>query len=569
MLKQIRISQFATIEHLEAEFDAGLTVITGETGAGKTVFMDALSLIAGARTNPSMVRAGADRADVSVTFDVQHIVRVTHWLREHGFPQDDGHCTLRRTLSAQGRTRSYVNGVPAAVVQLRELGALLIRLHRQNEHLRLLQHDEQLRLLDAHGGCSDLAAEVAGLFAERREIERRVEALGRQAQGSDRLSLLHYQLEELEAQDLSERMIDDLDAEHDRLLHANRYRELVEQSIHTLGGADDSLVAVLGRQAAELSRIPGGDRLATVRELLETAGDMLADAVRELRSCSDGIAIDPDRLQELDNRIGLLHDLARKHRVSLRALPEHARQLQEERQQLQQASTELDKLHAQGASLQAEYQRKALQLRVRRQVAAQSLGEAVTACFPQLGMKGGCFLVRLTERDERPAQSGLDEVEFEVSGGRFQRPGPLSRVASGGELSRTSLALQLVIASGVELPTLVFDEVDAGVGGRAAGMVGQSLRRLASHAQVLCVTHLPQVAVQGQWHQRLVKKTGADTVITELQQLGGAGRIDEIARMIGGVEITAKTMDVAAEMLENAAGDRKGNAAETMALRSR
>lgn len=550
MLINICISQFRTIEYLESNFANGLTVITGETGTGKSILIDALSLAVGGRTNPIMIRIGANSATVEAKFITDNQVRVKRWLEQHNLAKDNC-CILRRTLSIGGRSKAFINGAQVMVSQLRELGGVLINLHRQNEHLRLLQRPEQLLLLDAYSGRLDLVEKVGRLFEQQKSLLQKFEECKTQAQNSDRLALLDYQLEELEQQNITADLLEDLNIQHKKLAHADEYRMLTEQVLESLYTDDNSLLSTLVQVCGDLEKINlQDDNLQSALDLLSSGQVHLEEAVRELRVCNEGILTDPDKLKKVQESISVIHELARKHKLSPRDLPQYTQQLRAEKQLLEDAVTEVDKLQERLQQGQSEYRKVALQLRAIRQEKVKDLELAVTACLPQLGMQNGRFFARLSESAERPAITGIDELDFFVSGGKSQKPCLLSQVASGGELSRISLALQLIIAKQVQLPTLVFDEADTGVGGGIAEMIGLTLRQLAEHTQVLCVTHLPQVAVQGHQHQRLLKRDGENAAITELMQLTEDNRADEIARMIGGIDITLNAKHLALEMLD-------------------
>ncbi len=555
MLTSVRISQFRAIALLEAELDSGLTVVTGETGAGKSVLIDALSLAAGARAGPNVVRVGADRADVVIVFTLTDLPKANDWLQEHELDAD-GRCVLRRTVSRNGRSQAYVNGVPVTIGLLREIGGILINLHRQNEQQRLLQRAEQMYLLDAFGGCLQLRRKVGKLFMHRQHLQQRIDQLDTSAGDmADRLALLDYQLEELERLQLAPGEVEELDSEFEGLAHASEYRELADTAIDALYENDNSLGSGLERQLQQLGDIGAPpNQLKTALELLTTAHMHVEEAVAELRAYRDGIAIDPDRLQVVEARIAEIHDLARKHRLrpsELRALMER---LSAEKSELESDEVVCQQLREELRETDSSYREAALLLRSARTRAAGRLGAEVTGNLHDLGMPGGSFQIRLSVRDDQPTPAGLDDIDFLVSGGAGQKIGRLAEIASGGELARISLALQLVIADRIQPPTLVFDEADVGIGGGVGEMVGRMLRSLANHAQVLCVTHLPQVAVQGRWHFRLLKSLGADAAITEIQQVANESRTSEIARMMGGIEVTSRTMDLAREMLGKAAG---------------
>ncbi|GIX21243.1 MAG: hypothetical protein KatS3mg121_0026 [Gammaproteobacteria bacterium] len=559
MLTQLLIRDFAIIDAAELEFGPGMTALTGETGAGKSILLDALGLVLGDRADPAALAEDAPRAEVSAVFDVGGLPAVRDWLRRHTLDRGEL-CILRRVVPREGASRAYINDSPVTVQRLRELGEQLVSIHGQHAHQALLHRDVQRRRLDDHGDTGALHERVAETYRAWREADAEHRRLLEAAQARDeRLAWLRDMVGELDAVLAGGEDWDTLEEEHRRLAHAEALMQAAGEALRALYEDDDAVHDRLGRHAAALERVLAHDgRLAPAVEALGGALAQIEDAAETLRDYLADLNLDPERLRWVEARMGALHDLARKHRVEPRALPETAERLRRERDELERLSDALAEAAPRLARLRRDYLAAAAELSAARAAAAERLGTAVSEAMQTLGMRGGRFAVRVEPREHDPetgagfSADGLDRVEFVVAANPGQRLQPLAKVASGGELSRISLAIQMITARSEPIPTLIFDEVDAGVGGAVAEVVGRQLRRLGEQRQVLCVTHLPQVAAQAHHHLRIRKEPAGRGVHTRVDTLDRAARVEEIARMLGGMTITATTREHAEEMLARA-----------------
>ena len=555
MLRHLHIRNFAIVEHLELEFAPGMSVLSGETGAGKSILLDALGLTLGDRADSSVVRHGSERADISATFDLRDIPAVHGWLKEHELDSED-ECIMRRTVNADGGSRAFINGQPVPLTSLRELGEQLVDIHGQHAHQSLLKRDLQRQLLDDYAGITPEVQKLGGHYRQWRSLHDELEQLRQvQKDREARLELLRYQVDELDKLGLSAEELEALDAEHGRLANASRLAEGSQQISALLQDDDEnSAISLLERGLAQLQELQGYDaRLATASELLEGAIIQAKEGASELRHYADNVEIDPHRLMEVEQRLGTIHDLARKHHVDREQLPGLLLTLQAELSNLEASESRFGSLEGEIASLRKVYEKQADAISGKRKEAALQLSQLVTANMQELGMGGGRFEIVIDQSEgNEPAAHGWDRVELMVTANPGQPLRPLAKVASGGELSRISLAIQVIAAGSGGIPTLIFDEVDVGVGGGTAEMVGRQLRRLGSERQVLCVTHQPQVAAQGHHHFQIRKNSSKGATRTEVLALSGEERIAEVARMSGGVEITEQTLSHAREMIARA-----------------
>jgi DNA repair protein RecN (Recombination protein N) len=556
MLSLIRVKNYAVIDEVEVELGAGFSVLTGETGAGKSILVDALALALGDRADANAVRQGAERAEISVSFDCTADAAALPWLRERGL--DDGEsCTLRRVIGAEGRSRAFINGQPATLQDLKTLGGLLIDIHGQHEHQSLLEGSSQRALLDAHGNLGALAERVAAAHAEWRRLEQDLAA--RREAGSDRaaqIELLRFQVGELEALGLKPGEHAELRAERDRLAN-------VDALLRAVGGALDRLYeneagaayAAVVQARQELDQVAAHDpSLGALRDQLASVEIELREIEPALGHYRDRIEADPARLEWLDERLAKIRALARRHSVDDAGVASVLDALRERLSALDGDGESLEALTAKVDGARAKYFEVAAKLSAGRRKQAAVLAREVTAQLPELGMPHGEFRIELERKaDERADGTGLERVEFQVKLNPGQPFGSLSKMASGGELSRISLAIEVVRSGASPIPSFVFDEVDAGIGGRVAEIVGRKLAQLAARRQILCVTHLPQVASQGQRHYRVVKLTDGKTSRTNVRSLSAEERVEELSRMLGGIEITAATRAHAAEMIDRAA----------------
>ena len=551
MLSELAVDDLILVSGLELELAGGMTALTGETGAGKSILIDALGLTLGDKADAAMIRSGCERAEVSARFGLGANPAARAWLAEQDL--DDGvECLIRRVLTRKGRGRAYINGRATSTAQLRTLGDLLVDIHGQHAHQSLLRPAAQRALLDAYGAHQALSAEVAAAHRGYRELDRRWQALNRaSSERAERLELLRFQVEELDALGLGADELEALDAEQRRLANLERLRATTAALVEQLYEGEQSLRDGLGHAAGELAALRALDpALGEPEEMLAGATVQVEEAAAALRQYLDALEMDPNRLATVEARLGEIHDLARKYRVAPEALGAALEQRRAELETLEQADISAGALAAERERARGTLLERARALSAARRSAAERLAETVTAAMQELGMAGGRFSVEVgAEETREPGSSGLDEVAFLVSANPGQPLQPLARVVSGGELSRISLAIQVATAEVGTIPTLVFDEVDVGIGGGVAEIVGRLLARLGRARQVLCVTHLPQVAAQADQHLRVRKRAEAGETFTEIALLGAEQRVEEIARMLGGTEITATTRAHAAEML--------------------
>ncbi len=554
MLTRLSVRNFAVVEAAEIELGKGLTVVTGETGAGKSLLVDALLLLSGARADAGLVRAGCDRAELSAEFDLEHAPATRAWLGEQAM-DDEGTCNLRRVIAAEGGSRAWINGRPASLNQLSELAATLVEIHGQHEHQALLERGQQLQLLDAFGGLQDQATRVRELATRHREIVARERVLSGGEDAQARIELLRHELSELERWALPPEALAELETQHQRLANAGRLAEGASGLAELLDGDSEYATSrSLARARSELEKLAALDpSLKEPLELLDTAGIQLGEAGDALSRYAQDLDLDPNRYAEVDAHLAALHDLARRHRVPASELHARAGSLREELQALEGAGDALARLAAQRAQLLRDYAAAAQALSQSRTAAAKKLGEAVTELMGELGMPGGSFAVDLQPQPgDEPDAQGSERCEFTVSANPGMPLRPLRRVASGGELSRIGLAIEVAALGADATGTMVFDEVDAGIGGAVAETVGAKLRALGSRCQVLCVTHLPQVAAQGHAHLHVAKSVEGKSTRTHIAALDAMGRNEELARMLGGVEIDREARAHAKKMLERA-----------------
>jgi DNA repair protein RecN (Recombination protein N) len=561
MLIQLRIRDFAIVEDLELELATGMTAVTGETGAGKSILVDAIGLLLGDRADSGTVRQGAERADISAVFDLEQLPTARAWLAERDL-DTERECHLRRVIASNGRSRNYINGVPQPAQALRDLGELLVDIHGQHEHQSLLRRDSQRQLLDHHAGHLALVNELAHAFQTWSERRQELQAL-RQAstERNARSDILGYHLRELTALNLAEGEVAELAADQRRLANASQLLEIGQQLLMALTDGDgDTLTDRLNHSLHDLESLKRLDpRLGPIGELLNAAAIQIQEAAGELRGYVQDLDLDPAHLARVEQRLTAAHQLARKHRITPEELPALRVRFETELDTLQHSETRLETLEQAVKDALAAYRHHARELSERRMVAAHELDERISQTLAGLGMPGGRFATVLTLLD-KPTATGAENVEFQVSANPGQPLRPLAKVASGGELSRISLAIQVIAAHAARIPTLIFDEVDTGIGGGVAEVVGRQLRALGQGRQVLCVTHLPQVAAQAHQQLKVEKQTDGANTHTEVRWLAMEERVTEIARMLGGLELTANTLAHAQEMVEKAAATTPASA---------
>lgn len=553
MLETLYVKDFAIVERAEINFGTGLTVVTGETGAGKSLLVDALLLLAGSRGDSGLVRHGCDRAELSARFAIEGRDDLLAWLRAEDL-DDDHQCELRRVIRSEGSSRAWINGRPVALAQLKALGERLIEIHGQHEHQTLLDRAAQMDLLDAFGGHGEARQAVTGIAQSWRQAQARIGALTGGADHAERIDWLSHQLTELDHHALDADAFATLEDDHRRLANAGQLVQGCAGLAERIDGdGEAALTRLLHRAQAEAQRLAELDpRLGGLGELIEAARIQVEEAGDTLGRYQDALDLDPERLAEIEAQLTKLHELSRKHRRPMGELKALAEELRGELDALRGAGAELARLHDEAARLAADYRQAAQRLSEARAQAGGRLATAVTALMAELGMAGRFEVQLEAETDTQPSAGGAERCEFLVSTNPGQPPRALRKVASGGELSRIGLAIEVAALGADATGTMVFDEVDSGVGGAVAEIVGQKLRRLAAGCQVLCVTHLPQVAAQGHQHLRVAKSSDAASTSVRIERLDETARRDEVARMLGGVEITRQTLAHARQMLDSA-----------------
>ncbi len=551
MLTHLSIRNYAISDSLEIELEPGMTVLTGETGAGKSIMLDALGLALGDRADSGVVRLGAERADIHALFDISGIPAAHAWLDERELGAGD-ECMLRRTITSEGRSRAYINGQPATLQDVKQLGGLLIDIHSQHAHQSLLKKTHQRELLDAFGGCTVLCKQVEQHYPDHLRIDRELNTLEQNvAEQSAQEQLLRYQLDELERLNLQAGETEELERQQTLLANAE---QILAANHHSLQLCREGEVNVLGIIQQALSSLTskqfGSPAQEAAAQLLENAKIQVEEAASELQSAIDAIDLDQERLQEVEERLDIIYQTARKHRVQAEELPALQQRLSDELATLDASDEHLEQLRKKRSEALSQYTAEAQALSKQRQKAAVAIKKKIEKKLAELAMKHCRIEFTLTPLDtDRPHNHGLEDVEILIQTNPNTAMSPLSKIASGGELSRISLAIQVVTAQVATMPTVVFDEVDVGIGGATAEIVGQMLNDLGQRCQVLCVTHQAQVASQGDHHIQVSKTGNGDTLRTQLQILDDDRKVEEIARMLGGVAITENTLAHAKEML--------------------
>ena len=551
MLRTLAIRDFVIVDTIELEFSSGFTVFTGETGAGKSILIDALNLALGGRGDASMVREaseknGSGKADISAEFIVNESVAA--WLQTNDFTSDDQQLLLRRVIDNAGRSKAYINGIPASATQLRELGDLLVDIHGQHAHQSLLKAEAQRTLLDMQGGLQAQVAEVGALFRVWRNLCKQREEFEKNAKNIllER-ERLEWQVNELTKLQVKEGEWDAISQEHSRLAHAASLLEGAQEAADVISESERPMLSQLSALQQKLAKLQDYDEaLKPVVEALDSARINLQESAYALNDYLDRVDLDPARLREVEARVEILHSTARRFHVAPEALHLELQTLSAQLQQLA-GVTDMEALKAQEASAQAAYLKAAQKLSKARTAVAKSLSAAVTDAMQDLSMSGGSFSIALNPCEANA--HGIEQVEFLVAGHTGVQARPLAKVASGGELARISLAISVITSCATATPTLIFDEVDSGIGGGVAEVVGRLLKRLGQDRQVLCVTHLPQVASQANHHFEVSKRSQQGKTVSQIVALDNKQRVEEIARMLGGIEITATTRKHARELL--------------------
>jgi len=554
MLTHLTLRDFAVVSAAEVALEPRLTVVSGETGAGKSLLVDALLCLTGTRADAGMVRHGAERAELSAEFALDDCPSARAWLAENEL-DDEGGCQLRRVIRADGGSRAWINGRPATLAQLEELGAMLVEIHGQHEHQALLERAHQLELLDAYGQHAALLLESRKQARHWSEAGRALAELAQGGDVSERIAYLQHQHDELARERLDADAIEALLGGHRRQANAAALSAAYAGALARLSGEDGRpLARSLGSLHAELSRhLDSEPRLEEVAALLDSARIQADEAASLIERLADELDTDPAAMQELESRLSRLHELARKHRLPLTELAARQESLATELESLRGAGERAGALAAEREAAHAAWRDAARKLSQARTQAAQEFSTAVAQVLGELGMAGSVFSVELQPTsDDAPSAAGAERCEFLVSANPGQPPRPLRKVASGGELARISLAIEVAALGLDEVPTMVFDEVDSGIGGAVAEVVGQKLRALGAQRQVLCVTHLPQVAAQGHQHLQVSKAIAGGGAASAVARLDDKARVEEVARMLGGVEITRETRANAKQMLQKA-----------------
>ena len=554
MLQTLSLRDFVIVDQLELDFSSGFTVLTGETGAGKSILLDALALVLGERADSSQIREGCSRAEISALFriDAQQIKHFNQWLDEQGFPiEDDGKgLLLKRTVEANGRSRAFINGSVATLAQLREAGDQLVDIHGQHAHQLLLKGGAQRELLDRHANHLDLVTEVSQLFKILSDSRRKLEQAENAGQDIEReRERLEWQLEELTELSPQEGEWTTIQGEHARLANGAKIMSGCQEAIDALSDADNSVESTLSKASANIGALAEHDStLSDISQTLESAQIQIDEAVHGLNRYLQKLDLDPARLNEVEERMQALHGAARKYRTEADDLPKLLLDTTERLEALT-ASQNIEALRERVKQEELAYLKQAKQLSQKRNKAAQDLGQQVTTAMQDLSMAGGQLEIALLPLAEGGAH-GLEQIEFLVAGHAGSTPRSLAKVASGGELARISLAISVITSKASFTPTLIFDEVDAGIGGAVAETVGKLLRQLGGSHQILCVTHLPQVAAQGNHHLKVSKSQAGDKTLSQVMPLGRSERVEEVARMLGGATITDTTRRHARELLE-------------------
>ncbi len=551
MLTSIHIRHLVTIEELSLELDSGMSALTGETGAGKSILIDSLGLVLGNKADISLIRNGHEKAEITAIFDLSDNTEAMQWLKEHELLDDSSDCLVRRVLTIKGRSRAFINNTPVTLTSLIQLGEKLVDIHGQHAHQSLLKAPYQRALLDAYASNEELLKKMQRCWRQWNTASRELSRLQQQeTDRHSRIELLQFQCEELENFDLSEHEWPQLESEQRRLSNAGLLRERCEVLLETLYH-DNGVAQQLQRSLTILEELREIDKLpADSLEMLQSALIEVEESSHTLHQYADDIQLDPKRLASVDQRLSDILQLARKHQLEPAELPLHLATLQQQLAKLLQSDEQLEILQRQIDKHLQQWGKLAGRLSHSRRKAAESLAAQVSTTMQQLSMPDGRFSVKLHSIEERqPTAHGLEKIAFYFSANPGQLQQPLSKAASGGELSRISLAIQVATIGLAKIPTLIFDEVDVGIGGGVAEIVGKLLRRLGDGRQVLCVTHLPQVAAQAHHHLLVEKQRCNNSTQTRIIPLEDSQRVDEVARMLGGVEMTERTLEHAQEML--------------------
>ena len=551
MLTSLYVENFAIVSSLELDFKDKMSAFTGETGAGKSIMIDALMLALGERADAAVIRSGAEKCPTSAT---------NKWLKYNDAETDD-EISLRRVIYAEGRSKSYINGIPFSLQKVKELSETLVDIHGQHQHQTLLKHQTHRKQLDEFAGHNDLLADTAKHYQNWHAIQQKLNALNEQHDDPEKIALLQYQLDELRQLNLIDGEVEELHSEHKLLHHAKDYLENIQAIVDILGADDEpNVISMLGNVLQILQGLPQDNaQILTASDLINNALIQCEETCNEINSFAAKVQLDPERLAIIETRMGELHRIARKYHIDVQQLNTKITELESTQQLLN--NNQQQKQHLQEKLLNAQnlYQASALKLRASRLKHSKNLSNEITAVIQNLGMPKGFVEIELTPLDKMHSY-GLDKVEYKVCTNPGMKPDSLSKIISGGELSRISLAIQMITAQRGATPTLFFDEVDVGIGGATAALVGQLLRKLGERLQIFCVTHQPQVAANAHQHFKVAKEVKSGKTYTNIQLLDNAEKINEIARMLGGIEVTEQTKLHAQEMLRLAEHNEESSA---------
>ncbi|TEW44551.1 DNA repair protein RecN [Psychromonas algicola] len=557
MLSQLTVQHFAIVKFLELDFNQGMTTITGETGAGKSIAIDALGLCLGNRADLSMIRQGADKAEVSARFNLSDTPKALEWLRnndlENSLSDNPNECLLRRIITTEGRSRAYINSTPVPSSQLKSLGQLLVNIHGQHAHQSLLRNDTQLAIIDDYASHQPLLQKVKDTYQGCHFLKKQLQQQQlSQQEKQARKQLLEYQIVELDEFALGEDEFAEIEAEHKKLANSGALLESTQVSLNLLSdGEEVDALSLLQKSITLLeTQVQHDEQLANIVESLQVAVIQIEEAGYELRQYTEKLELDPEQFQQLEERLSQALTLARKHQVQPEMLYAFHQKLSKEYQQLNNSEVQIEQLTTELENAQEDYAKHAKKLSQSRKRYAKELSEKITKSIQKLNMEDGRFEVALTQNETTNLSPlGIDNIEFQVAANAGQGLQNLGKVASGGELSRISLAIQVIISQRVSTPTLIFDEVDVGISGATAAVVGNLLRQLGESTQILCVTHLPQVAGNGHQHMIVNKESDGKTTNTNMQLLNNKQRVEELARLLGGDSITEHTLANAQDLL--------------------
>ncbi|WKY58614.1 DNA repair protein RecN [Vibrio sp. SNU_ST1] len=551
MLAHLSVNNFAIVKSLQLELSKGMTTITGETGAGKSIAIDALGLCLGGRSDAGMVRQGEEKTEVSAAFLLENNLHATRWLEDNEL-LDGGECILRRTISKEGRSRAFINGSPVPLSQLKSLGQLLINIHGQHAHHQLMKSDYQMAMLDQYAGHLNLLKSTRNAYQSWRQADNHLKELRENSQQNQaQKQLLEYQIKELNELSIGEEEYEDLEQEHKRLSNSGELATTCQQAIELIyEGEEVNALGILQSANNSLIQLAELDeRLAELPNLLSEAIIQIEETNNELRTYLDGIDVDPGRMAYVEERFSKVMSMSRKHHVLPEELYKHHQDLLQQVEALDCSDEKLEELANEVENQYQSFVAKSEKLHKSRTRYAKELNKLITQSMHELSMEKAQFAIEVNNTNTHPSPLGMDNVTFIVSTNPGQPMQPIAKVASGGELSRISLAIQVITAQKVDTPSLIFDEVDVGISGPTAAVVGKMLRKLGESTQVMCVTHLPQVAGCGHQQLFVAKNTKSGKTETQMHTLDEQQRVSELARLLGGSQITESTLANAKELL--------------------